>query len=213
MTPHVNQLMMFRLVTTATNLLKFVGVLDSLPGVNYNFTMPNSAINEAYNLDFFADVNANRAYDVPPTDHAWRLAVPAGLADAVLTFAHNTNFTDISVPAFTAPGADFVLQATGMVPHVGQLFELRVINLNTTEVVGRYVLTAIPNATFNVTIPMVIKDLANYQIDLYADFNNNGHYDPPSTSGDHAWRLTGVGTPAGLTVMFANNTTYTDVGF
>jgi len=211
MTPNVSQMMQFRLVTTATNALRFVGVLDGLPSAAYNFTMPNSVINEAYNLDFFADVNANRAYDAPPTDNAWRQAVPAGLADAVLTFVRNTNYTDVSMPPFAPLGGDFTFQATGMVPHVGQLFELRVIDSSAGRVVGKYVLPAVGSANFSITIPMVIKDLTNYQIDLYADYNGNGKYDAPPA--DHAWRLLGVGASTGLTVTFAHNTTFTDVGF
>jgi hypothetical protein len=211
MAPNANQLVVFRLVTTGTNLLKFVGVLDALPSAAYTFTMPNSALNEAYSLDFFADANGNRAYDAPPTDNAWRVAVPAAMTDSVLTFARSSTYTDISTPAFTALGADFTFQATGMVPHVGQLFELRVISSSTGQVVGRYVLTSVPAASFTVTIPLVIKDLGNYQIDFWADYNQNGHYDAPPA--DHAWRLTGVGTSSGLTVQFAHNTTFTDVGF
>jgi len=212
MTPNQGQLMMFRLVNAA-NQLKFVGVLDSLPSTSaaYNFTMPNSALSEVYRLDFFADLNMSRTYDAPPTDNAWSLAVPAGAADVVLPFARSTNYTDISTPATTPLGADFTLQTTGMNPHVGQLFEVRVILPSSGQVIGRYVLTVVPGVTFGVTIPMIIKDLTSYQIDFYADMNGNGHYDPPPT--DHAWRVTGVGTPSGLVVSFAHNTSFTDVGF
>jgi hypothetical protein len=128
-----------------------------------------------------------------------------------LTFARSANYTDISVPAFTPLGADFTFQATGMSPHIGQLFELRVIDSSTGRVIGKYVLPAIGTANFSITVPMIIRDLSNYQVDFFADFNGNGRYDPPPA--DHAWRLSGVGSPAGLTVTFAHNTTFTNVAF
>ncbi len=209
MTPHLNQLMEFRIVS-ASNQLAFMGILDTLPAVTYNYVMPSSIVNGSYRLDFFADLSGDRLYEPPPVDHAWSVMIPTP-GDQIIAFAHNTNFTDISMPTITPLGTDFTLQATAMTPHLGQLFELRVIIASTGQVVGRYVLTSVPAADFSVTVPMVIEDLTNYQIDFYADFNGNGHYDPPPT--DHAWRLTGVGAPTGLTLQFAHNTTFTDVGF
>ena len=209
MTPHVGQLMEFRIVSDS-NQLAFRGMLDTLPGAAYNYIMPKSIPDGTYRLDFFADLSQDRMYEAPPTDHAWRLTIPTP-GDQVLSFAHNTNFTDISMPAITAIGGDFNFQATGMTPHIGNLFELRVIIASTGQVVGRYVLSSVPAAAFNITIVGVIADGTNYNIDFYADLNGNGHYDPPPT--DHAWRVTAAGTATGLTVPFAHNTNFTDVGF
>jgi plastocyanin len=49
----------------------------------------------SYNVDFYADHNQNGKYDAPPADHAWRLELENVTGDTTLTFAHNTNFTDI----------------------------------------------------------------------------------------------------------------------
>lgn len=212
MNPHVGQLMEFRIVSAA-NQLAFRGVLDTLPGVTYNYIMPKTIPDGDFHLDFFADLNMNRMYDPPVgtayADHQWRLTIPTP-GDQVLAFAHNTNFTDISMPATTPIGGDFTFMGTGF-PHVGKLFELRVIIASTGQVVGRYVLSSIPAMDFNVAIAGVIANGTQYNIDFYADANGNGHYDAPPA--DHAWRVNTTGTATGLTLTFAHNTTFTDVGF
>ena len=50
----------------------------------------------SYNVDFFADHNKNGVYDAPPADHAWRMELNDVMGDTMLTFQHNTNFTDIN---------------------------------------------------------------------------------------------------------------------
>jgi hypothetical protein len=49
----------------------------------------------SYQIDFYADHNQNGSYDAPPTDHAWRITVNDLVGDSVVTFTHNTDFTDI----------------------------------------------------------------------------------------------------------------------
>ena len=89
--------------------------------------------------------------------------------------------------------------------------EFRVIEANTGVTVGVYKLLGLPMETYTIDIAGIIKSGSVYQIDFFADDNGNGTYDAPSA--DHAWRLAGVGTVAGLTINFAHNTTHTDVGF
>jgi hypothetical protein len=212
--PHIGKLMEFRIVSNGSNQLAFRGMLDTLPTAAYNYIMPKSVPDGDYRLDFYADSSSNGMYDPPVgttyADHQWSLTIPSP-GDQVLPFAHNTNFTNISVPATTPIGGDFTFQGTGF-PHIGKLFELRVIIASTGQVVGRYVLTSIATADFNVTVAGVIANGTQYNIDFYADANGNGHYDPPPA--DHAWRVTATGTATGLVVPFAHNTTsFTDVGF
>ncbi|MGM0621947.1 MAG: T9SS type A sorting domain-containing protein, partial [Bacteroidota bacterium] len=49
----------------------------------------------SYNIDFFADLNLNGSYDIPPLDHAWRLTLDNVEGDTTLFFSHNLDFTDI----------------------------------------------------------------------------------------------------------------------
>jgi hypothetical protein len=148
-------------------------------------------------------------YDAPPTDHAWRLDIAAS-GDETLAFMHNTDFTDIATPAVTE-AEDFTFMATDMSPHDGQRFELRVIEADSGRLVGRYVLGAIAAADFTLTLPGIVANGTDYQVDFHADLDNDGNYDPPPT--DHAWRETGTADASGLTINFAHNTTFTDVQF
>jgi hypothetical protein len=163
-----------------------------------------------YRVDFFADVSGDRAYTSASTDEAWSRPVSAGPTPTI-NFAHNTTYTDISTPAYVPIGADFTFHATGMTPHVGQQFELRVIVAETGQVVGLYHLSAIRAATFDITIPGVIANSVGYRIDFWADANNNGQYDSPPA--DHAWRVAATGTTTGLSASFTHNTDFTDVNF
>ncbi len=42
--------------------------------------------------------NANRIYDPPPTDHAWRVLFSVTAGNVAVNFTHNTNFTLINWP-------------------------------------------------------------------------------------------------------------------
>jgi hypothetical protein len=59
--------------------------------------MPDSS----YNIDFYADFNENGMYDVPPTDHAWRIVLDDVNGDTTISFVHNTTFTDIGLESDT----------------------------------------------------------------------------------------------------------------
>lgn len=210
MTPHLDQLMEFRLIDQMDTLL-FRGRLSSLPSASYTYEMPNSVPEEAgQRLDFFADLNQNGAYDAPPDDHAWTLDLPA-TGTATLAFDHNTNFDDIDDPAVTEPGGDFTLSFSGMDPHLGQMVEIRVIMAESGRVVGRWVNPSIDETGFAADLPGIIQEGVAYQVDFFADLNEDGSYDAPPT--DHAWRLTGAGNASGLDLTFTHNTDFTDVGF
>jgi hypothetical protein len=106
---------------------------------------------------------------------------------------------------------DFTLNFTGMVPHVGQLLEVRVINTSNGQTVGSQQLAAVPGPAFSVAIPGILESGQSYQVDFFADLNGNGVYNAPPA--DHAWRLTGTAGAAGLTLDFAHNAVFTDIQF
>ena len=93
------------------------------PIMNANFTVYSYAIvpGNSYNIDFFADLNGNRMYDKPPTDHAWRLQLMNVMGDTTLSFTHNTSFTDIGLPTGGGGGPSSVGQTeenlTGAYPN------------------------------------------------------------------------------------------------
>jgi len=207
-TPHMNQKMEFRVVSDDDELVA-LGVLDPLASANYEFTLPNSTPAGAHRMDFFADLNDNGEYDAPPTDHAWREDIAAS-GDDTIAFMHNTDFTDIATPTLTQ-AEDFTFMATDMNPHIGDLFELRVIEADSGRLVGRYLLGQITAASFTLTLPGIVASGTEYQVDFYADLNGNGEYNAPMT--DHAWREMGTANGSGLTITFQHNTTFTDVQF
>jgi hypothetical protein len=211
MTPHVNSMMQFRIVSKDNDLVA-LGVLDPLQGSSATFTFPHSTpegSSSDFRLDFWADANDNRMYDAQPTDHQWRENVPA-TDPAVISFTHNTNFTDISMPTLQ-DGLDFTFNASGMTPEMNKPLELRVIDKDSKQLVGRYVLGSIAGATFSLKLPGIIQSGHSYNVDFFTDENVNGEYDAPPT--DHAWRVTQDANSSGLTVAFAYSTSYTDVGF
>jgi len=208
MSPHVDQLMEFS-VASGANLYSRA-VLDPLPAVQFSFMMNDALPEQALRLDFFADLNGNGNYNPPPADHAWRIAL-SDTGDVTVNFTHNISFTDISDTSTSDSGAGFRAAYSGFTPHVGQLFELKVIRADSGQVVGYYRLGAVPNSDFDIEIRDIIKDGEDYQVDFYADLNGNGIYDAPPA--DHAWRTTGTGTANGLDINFGHNTTFTDIGF
>ncbi|MEZ4647901.1 MAG: hypothetical protein R3E97_03795 [Candidatus Eisenbacteria bacterium] len=206
MNPHVGQKLEFRVVSDGGDLESRI-YLDPLPGPDYMLEVPKAVQEGGHRLDFFADHNGNGSYDAPPADHAWRIAL-GSTGSLAPDFTHNTSFTDIGSPAGEG---DFSLVLTGMTPHVGQLFELRVKDTETGQTVGQYRLGAVLGADFTVDIPGVIETGRSYTVDFYADMNGDGEYDAPPA--DHAWRETGVGTASGLTVAFTHATNFTDIAF
>lgn len=211
MLPHGGQLTEIRVVAEdSINSMRARAILDPLPAEDFDLIIPRAVPDGNHRLDFFADLNGNGAYDTPPADHSWRIPLPVtGLAET--TFIHNTAFTDIAVPP-NAQSSAFRLNLTGMTPHVGQLMELRVIKLPKKETVGYYRLNAVLANNFTLTIPGIIEDGVDYQIDFYADLDNSKAYNVPPV--DHAWRVTGTGGPTGLSLNFLHNdTTFTDIGF
>ncbi|HEY8432918.1 MAG TPA: hypothetical protein VIL20_31315 [Sandaracinaceae bacterium] len=206
--PHVGQLVELRIVD-ADDVLVARGIVAALPSGDYSFAFPSSTPEGPHRLDFFADLSMNGAYDPPPADHAWRRDVAAS-GDVVIDFPHGTDFTDISSPAITEHG-DFTFEASEMGPHVGQLFELRVIRESDGRLVGRYVLPEIQAADFSLTIPGIIENGVEYRVDFWADLSDDGQYQAPPV--DHAWRETVTGGASGATVHFTHHTDLVDVEF
>jgi hypothetical protein len=206
MTPHVDQLTELRVVARdAPRALAAKVILDPLPSATFAVTLPKALPSGSFDLDFFSDLNGNRAYNDPPADHAWRVAIPS---TGQVSFAHNAGFTPIGAAA-GSEGSGFTLNFTGMTPHVGQLMELRVIKASNGQTVGAYRLGAVPDAAFSLAIPGIIQNGQGYRVDFFADLNGNGTYDAPPA--DHAWQLTGTGTASGLSLDFAHNANFTDI--
>jgi len=205
MTPHVGQDLTLYLRDTVSG--DFADSLVVSPIQTADFLVSfDSVLDGSYYLDFYADFNENGMYDVPPTDHAWRIVLKDLSEDSTVNFVHNTDFTDITWADAVDSLHQITLDFTGMTPHVGQDLYLYVRNADDGSFVDSLTL-AVDNADFSVAFDSVPP--GDYNVDFYADLNQNGSYDAPPT--DHAWRIELPDFMADTTLAFAHNTDFTDI--
>ncbi len=105
-------------------------------------------------------------------------------------------------------GALFTLNFTDMTPHIGQLLELRLVDVETGMEVNSTFRPAVPAATFKVAL-YGLQETRAYFADFYADLNGNGQYDPPPV--DHAWRIEIPAVEGPVEENFTHNTNFTDI--
>ena len=205
MTPHVRNLVEFRLLDWKTNEVQR---LRGFITTNYfSILLSNAFIDYgSYRLDFYADLNRNGAYDAPPADHEWTLWFSNTQGNTVYNFVHNTTFTTTPFPG---PSTNFAITVvfSNMAPHVGQSFYYKIYDKAGFEVVR----TNFTISTNFFTVSYSGFSLSNhtYNLDFYADFNNNGNYDAPPV--DHAWRLTITNIAANFDYNFVHNTVFSDI--
>jgi hypothetical protein len=96
-----------------------------------------------------------------------------------------------------------------MDPHVGQRFELRIIEEASGREIARFTVAEIMAA-----FDLEIGDLqlgTSYRIDFYSDMNGNGRYDAPPT--DHAWRVEVPELQGDAEFTFTHNVEFTDIAW
>jgi hypothetical protein len=202
MTPHIGQKLEVRLIDQTTGKEAGRSTLESIPSAEFSVLLPYIETGNNYSVNFYADMNGNGVYDTPPTDHAWAMELNGVEGDEDDDFTHNTNFTDIGWQY------RFTLNATQMNPHLGQLFELRLVNQVTFQEAGRVTLDSIVLVDF-AAMALGLELGESYFIDFYADDNGNGEYNPPPT--DHAWRLELNNVTGDSELNFVHNTNFTDI--
>ena len=200
MNPHVGQNLHLTVIDKNSGMeLQRVSVVATVDFIVEVFGIENG---KTYNVDFFADHNKDGDYDDPSTDHAWRLELNDVMGDTTLNFQHNTNFTDIDWKN------KLTVHFMGMNPHVGENLHLAVIDKNSGEELQR--VSVVAAVDFMVDV-FGIENGKSYNIDFFADHNNNGSYDAPST--DHAWRLELNDVMGDTTLNFQHNTNFTDINW
>jgi hypothetical protein len=103
MTPHLGQAFVVavfkRSAAPADDALVGVYRLDAVPAASFSIRIPGIiAAGENYWVDLHADLNGNGRYDAPPADHAWRIVQSSTASGLAVAFAHDTAFTDVSLP-------------------------------------------------------------------------------------------------------------------
>jgi hypothetical protein len=204
MDPHVGQLLELRVLEQASGQEVGRTRVEFIAQPDFDVIVPGIRLGMNYDVEFYADLSGNFLYDPPPTDHAWRFAVNAVTGDERLDFAHAPPFTDIGWDYL------FTMNFSDMDPHLGQLFEIRVVNEGTSEEVGRVQLDSLIVPNFVVSIPGILLN-NNYRADFYADLNGNGVYDPPPA--DHAWRVLFSDSTGNVGENFTHNSNFININW
>ena len=95
---------------------------------------------------------------------------------------------------------------SAMNPHVGQTLWLAAIDNQTGEELSRT--STVVEESFSLEVSG-LETGKSYNVDFFADFNENGYYDAPPA--DHAWRLELESATGDDTLEFVHNTDFTDV--
>jgi hypothetical protein len=102
-TPHLGMTFYLRLVDTTNHTTVSITTPTTITGDAFSVTLP-STITEGhtYDVDFWVDVDGNGTLDHSPSgtpagvDHSWRKTGTGTAAGLSMTFAHDTNWTDIT---------------------------------------------------------------------------------------------------------------------
>ncbi len=100
MAPHVGQAFELRVIEIASQRETARVSVAEIAAATFDLELAELQLGASYRIDFYADANGNGLYDTPPVDHAWRIEFPDVQGDATLSFARNTNFTDIDWPPY-----------------------------------------------------------------------------------------------------------------
>ncbi len=198
MNPHIGQTLWLSVIDKDSG--KEIERKMETIAVDFSMQISGLEMNHSYNVDFFADHNKNGVYDAPPVDHAWRMELNDVMGDTMLTFQHNTNFTDIMWKN------KLTVHFMGMNPHVGQTLKLAVTDKTSGIEIQRVSVTAAVDFMVDV---YGIENGMSYNVDFFADHNKNGVYDAPPA--DHAWRMELNDVMGDTTLNFQHNTSFTDI--
>ncbi|MCA9611650.1 MAG: hypothetical protein KC586_02720 [Myxococcales bacterium] len=174
--------------------IEAVAIFDPLGTTNLDLHMPNTVRPRTSTeqglaaIDFFADFDDTEGFSFPG-DHSWVLE------DACTTgpelFPHNTDFIPVRVP--TAAGTNVGVRLCGTTAFGSSAMELRATRLirdeasegeTVAQAVGFYRLDDVTRRPEGFGIPAVANVDFDMTIEVVADRDRNGRFDPP---GDDAW--------------------------
>lgn len=168
MNDELDRFAQFRVRNSRNELAAIFVIHQGLDSATYTWELPGVLVTgESYTLDFFIDHDQTSgwgAYDRPPLDHAWRVAIPAGQGDAVLDFAANADFVDIEADA-PETFRSTVLASSGMGDYVGRSYDVRVTQRSDGRLVGRQ-LREVPGDTFDLRVSGTTQPGVEYVIDV-----------------------------------------------
>jgi Secretion system C-terminal sorting domain len=203
MDPHIGQLLEVRVEDDLSSEEIGRKRIEIIPAAQFTVEISGIEIGKEYNVEMYADHNANGIYDEPPSDHAWEVKFENNIGDFMVDFAHNKDFKDVGWKYL------YTLNFVDLAPHVNQLLEMRVVRNDNSEEVNR-TSVIVPGSVFTLSIPQIEMD-HDYNVEFYADHNGNGLYDAPPT--DHAWRLAFNSNTGNFVQNFSHNSDFVDIGW
>ena len=204
MNPHIGELLEVRVEDDLTSEEVGRTRIESVPSADFSVKIPGIKVGKEYKIELYADHNGDGIYEAPPMDHAWRIKFENSTGNVSVDFTHNTDFKDVGWKYL------YTLNFSGMVPHVGQMLEMRIVRQDNGKEIGRTKIMSLPSPDFTLSIPQIEMN-HNYNVDFYADHNGNGSYDAPPT--DHAWRLTFNSSTGNFVQNFSHNPNFTDIAW
>ena len=100
---------------------------------------------------------------------------------------------------------------SAMDPHIGDNLWFRVWDTANGQEVVRSQIASLPTTAFTLDLGRILVEGKTYNLDFFADFNENGAYDIPPI--DHAWRISLADHMADQTYGFVHNVVFTNVAF
>lgn len=184
-----------------------VAWIDDMPR-EHSFVMPGAVPAGEHTVDLYVDENLDGTFTTG--EPAWRRPLPPS---GRLVFTPDESFVAIDDPDSTPTGERLALNLLNMDPHTAgtQAFELIAFEVVTMRTVGYYYRPDIDEPAFSAFVPGIVGEGLLYRIDFFADFNQNGFYDPPSTAGDHSWRHEQTASTAGIDTDFVHNISFVNV--
>jgi hypothetical protein len=216
---HVSKYFEIRLLD-GRNWVQFVGVsekFESQPTASFYFpnVIPKRDAN-SYRLDFFGDMNDDRAFNATAPkdeagnataerDHSWRLTELGTTkapeqrvrGDALeVVYLHNYQFEDLDTPKPEFTGGDAVVNLTNLSDSLNKRVEVRVTTLNSDPSVpprtlGFYRIPRLGVAQTTATMRGIIHESGEtFRVFVYVDANGNDEYDNPAAGGaDYGWSV------------------------
>lgn len=182
-------------------------VVAAQAGDTFLFTWPGLlAPGVAYFVDYYADLSKNQACDAPATDHVWRKSISATDSGA-LTVVHDSMWTD-QCSSFATLGnrKNLTFEATaGFAVHANSKIEVVVSRAKDGKAIAHAAIPKQEGDKFKFTWEGLLEVNEAYQLDYYADNNNNGTCNAPPD--DHVWRenITAVTADVGVSVIHTSN--------
>lgn len=166
---------------------------------------------EAYTVDFYADVNDSDGCDAPPTDHMWREVIPPVTADVEIDWEHSGDWVDVCATfgGYGDPPLHDLAFTASLAPHANQQVTAAVVDVASATVKTTRTETVSAEGALVMSWARILEPGADYTLDFFADVDGDGLCDTPPD--DHAWRLAIDDAAGDVVLEFAHTTDFTDV--